>query len=283
MAKTSYSRGGPTIPVDDGGTGAEAAGAARTNLGAGDLTQTAHDAQDHSSIPGAGLGRRRELMLPQGFGGGRLFPRTSVSGAAPAPEAVGLQGQGSLADAQSALFGGSFDFLDAAGLGLGNRVAWNSGGGATFAVHSLLNSLSAPLRVVGQLSISGTGSSSTMFFGVTTGGTAPGTTTLVSAPGADTFFGIGLNALFNIEILGDGGLAVDTGVPFSGGAELIVVLTEAVAGTWTVELLDANTLATVYGPTVFAGHAVGKHGLNFYTTGGAWSIGLWGATVSPLL
>jgi len=57
MPKTAYSRGGPTIPVDDGGTGAETAGAALSNLD--------HASTNHAGIPGAGLSVGRDLILPK--------------------------------------------------------------------------------------------------------------------------------------------------------------------------------------------------------------------------
>jgi len=52
MPKTPYTRAGATVPITDGGTGAEDAATARTNLGAGDLTVAAHATTDHSGILG---------------------------------------------------------------------------------------------------------------------------------------------------------------------------------------------------------------------------------------
>ena len=54
MAINPYRKGGPDVPVVDGGTGASDASTARTNIGAGDLTTAAHATVNHAGIPGVG-------------------------------------------------------------------------------------------------------------------------------------------------------------------------------------------------------------------------------------
>lgn len=54
MAINPHRRGGPDVPVVDGGTGAGDAATARSNLGAGDLTTAAHGTTDHTGIDGVG-------------------------------------------------------------------------------------------------------------------------------------------------------------------------------------------------------------------------------------
>jgi microcystin-dependent protein len=54
MAINPHRKGGPDVPVPDGGTGASTASAGLANLGGLDLA--AHAAIDHSGIPGAGSG-----------------------------------------------------------------------------------------------------------------------------------------------------------------------------------------------------------------------------------
>ena len=55
MAINPHRRGGPDVPVVDGGTGAGDAATARSNLGAGDLTIAAHNSTDHTGFTGVGV------------------------------------------------------------------------------------------------------------------------------------------------------------------------------------------------------------------------------------
>jgi hypothetical protein len=56
MAINPYRKGGPDVPVLDGGTGASLATTARTNLGV-DLTVASHATTDHTGITGVGTGK----------------------------------------------------------------------------------------------------------------------------------------------------------------------------------------------------------------------------------
>lgn len=52
MAINPYRKGGPDVPVNDGGTEASDASGARANLGAGDLTAAGHATINHTGLPG---------------------------------------------------------------------------------------------------------------------------------------------------------------------------------------------------------------------------------------
>lgn len=56
MAINPYRKGGPDVPVDDGGTGASDPSGARANLGAGDLTAAGHASLNHTGLPGVPSG-----------------------------------------------------------------------------------------------------------------------------------------------------------------------------------------------------------------------------------
>ncbi len=49
-----HQKGGPDVPVLDGGTGASVDSTARTNLGITIFDETTHDALDHAGVPGVG-------------------------------------------------------------------------------------------------------------------------------------------------------------------------------------------------------------------------------------
>ena len=66
MAINPHRKGGPDVPVTDGGTGASSAGAALSALGG--LDETAHDLLDHTGLMGVGGGgltliERKEFLV----------------------------------------------------------------------------------------------------------------------------------------------------------------------------------------------------------------------------
>ena len=75
MAVNPHRKGGPDIPVADGGTGASAGVAALTNLGG--LSTGDHASIDHTGIPGAGVSTKQGLFLPKGFPYITIMPRTN--------------------------------------------------------------------------------------------------------------------------------------------------------------------------------------------------------------
>ena len=77
MAKSTYRRGGQNIAVADGGTAADDAATARTNLDA--LGATAHNTLDHSGIPGTGTTNRQTYTIPKGIPSVQLVANPQVT------------------------------------------------------------------------------------------------------------------------------------------------------------------------------------------------------------
>lgn len=94
MAINPHKKGGPDIPVADGGTGASDDTNARTNLGV-DLTVASHGTLDHAGVPGIGTGkvaqqirtlRNTSLFInavvvgdPPQFGGGQAIMEATIT------------------------------------------------------------------------------------------------------------------------------------------------------------------------------------------------------------
>ena len=80
MAINPHRKGGPDVPVTDGGTSASDAATALSNLGG--LDTAAHASIDHSGIPGAGGGAETESVTNSpGLGNNisRLIPANTLS------------------------------------------------------------------------------------------------------------------------------------------------------------------------------------------------------------
>ena len=67
MAINPHRKGGPDVPVADGGTSASDAATARANIGAGDLDTPAHALIDHTGLPGISSGGSLTLIERKEF------------------------------------------------------------------------------------------------------------------------------------------------------------------------------------------------------------------------
>jgi len=135
MAKSPYFKGGPTVPVDDGGTGAETALAGLAGLG--------HATEDHAGIPGVGVSTIQDLWLPRGACNGIWKPNPVATG----PTDFVLPSGGTVDNVFDPQMGGATLTVAPVATAFGHAVRFTDAGGAN---GVYCNGLNTGLDAVGS-------------------------------------------------------------------------------------------------------------------------------------